>query len=134
MSVKSIRLVMFCGLLIAGRGLQAHHSLAGVYDLDKEITFTATLTKMEFVNPHSMIHVTATNPDGSTTDWVLMTVANTALVKQGITRSGPNGLKAGDVLSITAFPARNGNPFGFLKSIVAPGNREVRLFQGDGRD
>ena len=131
---KIKRLVVLCGVLLASRGLQAHHSIAGVYDMDKEITFTATLTKMEFVNPHSSIHVTVKNPDGSTTDWVLMTASNTALVKKGITKSGPNGLKPGDQLSITAFPARNGNPFGFLKTVVAPGNRELRLFEGDGRD
>jgi hypothetical protein len=127
---KTVRLVALCGFLMAGVGLQAHHSLAGVYDLNKETTLTGTLTKLNFTNPHSSIHLAVKNEDGSTTDWVLVTASNRLLTQQGVTKSS---IKPGDILKIIALPARNGNPLGFIKSLEL-GGRDVKLFFGDERD
>ena len=56
-----------CGWLMAGGALQAHHSLAGVYDMKKEAEVSRTLTKIQFVNPHGSLHLEAKNADGTTT-------------------------------------------------------------------
>ena len=131
MSKRTVGWVALCGWLMAGGALSAHHSLAGVYDLQKELALSGSLTKLEFVNPHSTVHVAVKNPDGSTTEWVMLTASNAILVRNGIVRSGPNGLKAGDVITIKCFPAKNGNPFWFVKSVVLPDQREVKLWFGD---
>jgi len=131
MRKRTLGWVALCGWLIASGSLKAHHSLAGVYDLDKERAVSGSLTKMEFVNPHSTVHLTVKNTDGSTTEWVMLTASNTILVRNGISRSGPNALKAGDTITIKCFPAKNGNPFGFVKSVVLPDQREVKLWFGD---
>ena len=60
---------VLCGLLIANGPLQAHHSLAGVYDMKAEKEVTGTVEKVQFVNPHGSLTIQVKNPDASTTDW-----------------------------------------------------------------
>ena len=48
--------VVLCGL-VASASLQAHHSLAGVYDLKKEQEVKVTLTRVAFTNPHGAMHI-----------------------------------------------------------------------------
>jgi len=125
MSTRIARLVVLCGFLMAGGvGLNAHHSVAGVYDLDKEITLVGELKKLNFTNPHSSIELTVKNKDGSTTDWNLVTASNTVLTRQGISKTS---LKAGDIVKVIALPARNGNPLGFIKSLTL-GDKDIKLF------
>lgn len=128
MTTRTVGLVALCGFLMAGVGLQAHHSLAGVYDLEKEVTLQGALKKLNFKNPHSSIELTVENEDGSTTDWVLVTASTRILTREGVNKSS---IKPGDVLKITLLPARNGNPIGFIRSLDL-GDREVKLFNEDG--
>ena len=124
MNTRMVRLVVLCGFLMAGIGLQAHHSVAGVYDLHKEVILVGALKKLNFTNPHSSIELTVANKDGATTDWTLVTASNSVLTRQGVTKSS---IKPGDILKVTVLPARNGNPLGFIKSVEL-GGRDVKLF------
>ena len=130
MSTRTARLVVLCGLLMTGVGLHAHHSVAGVYDLDKEVILVGALKKLNFTNPHSSIEMTVKNKDGSTTEWTLVTASNTVLTRQGVTKSA---IKVGDILKVTALPARNGNPLGFIKSLEL-GGKDVKLFFENGQN
>jgi hypothetical protein len=118
MITRALGCVVVCGCLIAGVSLQAHHSLAGVYDMTAEKEIAGTLTKIQFVNPHGSMTVTVKNPDGTTTDWVFTTGSSTSLAERGITKVGPKALKIGEPLTAKFVPARNGNPLGFLRSIT----------------
>ena len=118
------------GLLVVGAPSQAHHAVAGVYDLNKEVVLQGELLKLNFTNPHSNIHLAVANADGTTTEWVLTTASIQVLTRQGINKTS---IKPGEILKITALPARNGNPAGFIRSLEL-GDREFKLFQGDGTD
>ena len=120
-------LVAVSGLMMAGASLQAHHSLAGVYDMKAEKEINGTLTAIKFVNPHGSMTITVKNADGTTTDWVFTTGSATALAERGISKVGPNALKIGEQVTATFTPARNGAPLGGLKtlkradgSVIAP--------------
>ena len=130
MTTRTIRLVVLCGFLMAGVGLEAHHSLAGVYDLNKEMVLVGALTELRFTNPHSSIHLSVKNQDGSMTEWSLVTASNTVLTRQGVTKSS---IKPGDILKITILPARNGNPLGFIKSLEL-GDKDIKLFFENGQN
>src|SRR5438105_178238 len=62
--------IVLCGFMTAG-SLLAHHSLAGVYDMKKDMELSGAVDSVKFVNPHGSLTVAVTNPDGSTTNWVL---------------------------------------------------------------
>ena len=93
---RALGCIVVCGCLMAAASLQAHHSLAGVYDMKAEKDVAGTLTSIKFVNPHGSLTVTVKNPDGTTTDWVFTTARPRRSPIAGISKIGPNALKAGD--------------------------------------
>jgi hypothetical protein len=137
MTTRTARLLVLCGFLTAGLMggplsgvLQAHHAVAGVYDLNKEVVLEGRLKKLNFTNPHASIELTVPNKDGTFTDWVLTTASITTLTREGINKTS---MKPGEILKVTILPARNGNPAGFIRNLQL-GDREIRLFFGDSRD
>ena len=112
MSKLVIRLVALGGLLTVGAQLQAHHAVASVYDLNKEIVLEGQLTKLNFVNPHPNMLVAVPNADGTVTEWTLTTASIQNLTRQGINKTS---IKPGESLKITILPARNGSPSGFVR-------------------
>jgi hypothetical protein len=118
-----VRLAAVSGLLTIGSGLQAHHAVASVYDLNTEVVLEGELTKLNFRNPHSNLLLAVPNQDGSTTEWVLTTASTQVLTRAGVDRST---IKPGEFLKITILPARNGNPAGFIRRLEL-GDREISL-------
>ena len=110
--------------------MHAHHAVAGVYDLNKEMVLQGRLKKLNFTNPHVSIELTVPNQDGTVTEWVLTTASIQVLTRSGVNSSS---IKPGESLKITALPARNGNPAGFIRKLEL-GDKEYKLFQGDGTD
>lgn len=107
------------GLLTAGASL-AHHSLSGVYDIRKSGELTGVITKVAFTNPHGTMHVAVDNTDGSKTEWILTTGSANVLSSLGFGTGGPNTVLEGDTVTIGYFPARNGKPLGFIRTITLP--------------
>ena len=113
--------------LLFGHTLQAHHSLAATYDIRGQGEITGVLTRVAFTNPHDAMHLDVANEDGSTTEWVMTTGSANTLANLGFCNEGPNNVKAGDSLTITFFPARNGRPLGFIRSITFPDDRMIEF-------
>jgi hypothetical protein len=132
--IKRILTVAVCGGLLASAGAQAHHSLAGVYDIRGSGSVSGVLTKVAFTNPHGAMTLQVTNPDGTKTDWILTTGSANTLANLGFGTGGPNTVKAGDPVTITYFPARNGKPLGFIRSIVLADKREIEISSGSSAD
>src|ERR1051326_4004246 len=132
---KTLGRIAVCGsLLMAGATLQAHHSLAGVYDMSAEKEIQGTLTKIQFVNPHGSMTITVKNPDGTTIDWTFTTGSATPLADRGISKVGPNALKIDEPLTAKFIPARNGKPLGFLKSITRANGQVLSISYGNPND
>ena len=125
--------VVVGGWLAAGGTLQAHHSLAGVYEMKDEKEVTGTLTKIQFVNPHGSMTIEVKNTDGTMTEWKFTTGSATTLAERGIGKSS-NVLKAGDTISAKFIPARNGSPLGFLKSITTADGKVIMISAGNPND
>jgi len=133
MSTRSARLLVLCGFLVVsvaltGGVLQAHHAVAGVYDLNKEVVLEGRLKKLRFTNPHASIELTVQNQDGTETDWVLTTASLGVLTRRGVNKTS---MKPGELLKVTVLPARNGNPAGFIRNLQL-GDRSIDLFSGEG--
>ena len=134
MIARTVGLVVVCGWLLASVSLQAHHSLAGVYDMQKESELSGSVASVKFVNPHGSLTLTVKKPDGTMTDWVFTLGSATALAQRGIGKTGPNALHAGDNISVKFIPARNGSPLGFLKSVTMPDGRLIQISAGNAND
>ena len=130
---RSLGCVALFGLM-ATATLQAHHSLAGVYDMHKDMELSGALEKLQFVNPHGSLTVGVKNPDGTTTSWVMTLGSATALAQRGIGKTGANALHAGDMIKIKFIPAKDGSPLGFLKSVTYPDGHVVTVSAGGPND
>ena len=126
--------VVLAGCLMASGALQAHHSLAGVYDIKTEGQVSGVLMKVAFTNPHGAMTLAVKNADGTTTDWVMTTGSANTLANLGFGTGGPNTVKAGDEVTIKYFAARNGKPLGFIRSITLADKREIQISSGSSSD
>ena len=134
MTGRTLGCVVACGWLMAGVALQAHHSLAGVYDMKKEAEMAGSVESVRFVNPHGSLVLAVKNADGTSTNWVFTLGSATALAARGVGRTGPNALQAGDMIKVTFIPARSGAPLGFLKAVTMPDGRVIQISAGNAND
>lgn len=134
MNKRTLGCVVLAGWLMAWGSSQAHHSLAGTYDIKKEGKVTGVLTQVRFTNPHGAMTIDVTNDDGTTTEWTMTTGSANTLANLGFGKNGPNTVKPGDKVTITYFAARNGKPLGFIRSITLPDQREIQISNGSSTD
>ena len=130
---RTLVCVVLCGFMTAG-SLLAHHSLAGVYDMKKDMELAGSLESVKFVNPHGSLTIGVKNADGSTTSWVMTLGSATALAGRGIGKTGPNALHNGDNIKVKFLPAKDGRPLGFLKSVTMPDGRVISISAGNPND
>ena len=114
--------------LVLAIPVAAHHAVAAQYDIKKPIEVTGSLKKMEFINPHSMLHLDVANPDGTTTTWMFQTNSSGTLRQRGLARGS---LEPGARYTVKGYAARNGGPMGLLRTLVFPDGREVVVWFGD---
>ncbi|MGH9241374.1 MAG: DUF6152 family protein [Vicinamibacterales bacterium] len=124
MNTRTFVAVVLLGLIAAGPTL-AHHSLAGVYDLNKTERATGIVQKFAFTNPHGALHIAIKDKQGEAKVWQLTTGSANVLTNAGVTATGPKRVKNGDEITVTFNPALNGATIGFLRSIVLPDKKEV---------
>lgn len=88
----------------------AHHS-AAMFDFDKELRLQGTVTRFDYVNPHSWLYVDVRNDDGSVTEWGFELDAPPRLRRLGVS---PRFWEPGDEVVIRTNPLKDGRPAGHL--------------------
>ena len=118
------------GALIAASSLpaSAHHSFA-MYDPDKLQTVTGAVQDFEWTNPHAVIWLLASVPDGQVADrWsVELPTSPGNLTRMGWTK---HSLKPGDRVAITLNPLRDGRHGGSLKKVTLLDTGQVLTASG----
>lgn len=106
-------------MLAGGSAALAHHSFAVFFDPDKMVTIRGTVTAFAFRNPHGIVQIDVPK-GGKIEHWAAETNAPVVLQRRGWTRTS---LKAGDVVTIEGWPARDGKPYlRLLKATRADGS------------
>jgi hypothetical protein len=118
----------FVGALLIGIGTRpaaAHHSFAAEFDVNQPVTLHGTIAKMEWINPHSWLHIDVQNADGTTTKWMIEGATPNTLFRRGYTR---DAVKPGTEITITGYRAKNGANRANGRDLVLPDGS--RLFMG----
>jgi hypothetical protein len=112
------RLVVACilsvGLLTICGPVMAHHGNAAYADKMTEFK-NVTITKFSWANPHSLIFFDVKDAKGNVVNWTCETAAPQALRLIGWSKTS---FTPGDVVTITMYAAKNGNPAGRLNKVV----------------
>ena len=115
----------------------AHHAFAAEFDAKKPVKFKATVTRMEWTNPHVWIHVDVKNASGKVDRWMIEGGNPTVLLRRGFTKQS---LPAGTEIIVEGYRAK-GNPLRANgRDLTLPNGQ--KLFMGssgtgapqDGRD
>jgi hypothetical protein len=121
------RFALFAALLWVSGPAFAHHGAAG-YDSNKLTTLKGTVTDYRFQNPHAQIFIDVKDSSGKVQNWVLEAVGIATLSRSGWTKSI---MKAGDAITVTGNPAKNGSPSMRLTKVVLASGKELGLERGE---
>lgn len=116
----------FCALITCAR-ISAHHGSSN-YDLSKPTSVKGTITKFEFINPHSAIHLEAKDDKGGTEEWLIEADSPNNLGRAGWTR---DSLKAGDQVTIVGNRLKDGSKVMRLQKIIFADGKELKPREGD---
>jgi Family of unknown function (DUF6152) len=100
----------------------AHHSFA-MFDRDKEVVLTGTVREFQWTNPHAFIEVDVPGEKGVAEKWSVEMNSPNNLTRQGWKSSM---LKAGDKVSVTINPLRDGKKGGLFVSVVLPDGKVIK--------
>lgn len=124
-------LIAVIGLLISGLPAMAHHSVQAEFDLNKPLTITGVVTKVEWINPHSYLYLDVKDDSGNVKHWAFEMAGPGALRRAGLSRADRGGLKAGDTITVNAVAAKDGTDSGLIRDVTLPDGRKFTIWTSD---
>jgi len=91
-------------LIAAAAPARAHHAFGGEFDQNRPVLLKGKVTKVEWVNPHSWIHLEVTKPDGTKEEWMVEGGSPNSLLRRGVTR---DSLPVGTEIVVDGYQARD---------------------------
>jgi hypothetical protein len=125
MTRRSIAAGLAAAGLLAGGPALAHHSFSAEFDSNKPVELKGAVVKVEWINPHTWIHIDVKKPDGSVERWMIEGGTPNTLLRRGLTR---DSLPAGTEVIVDGYRAKNGTNRANGRDVTFPDGR--KLFMG----
>ena len=118
--------VLLAGLsvVIAAVPAPAHHAFAAEFDAKKPIKLKGTVAKMEWINPHTWIHIDVKTPNGKVERWMIEGCPPNALYRRGFTK---DSLPTGVEIVVEGFRAKDGSMRGNGRDLTFADGRKLFL-------
>jgi hypothetical protein len=119
-------IIVLAGLAICGGSVRvsAHHAFAAEFDANKPVSFKGTVTKMEWVNPHTWLHVDVKKTDGTVENWAIEAGTPNVLFRRGFTKES---LLPGTEVVVEGYQAKDGSHRANGRDLTFPDGRKLFL-------
>jgi hypothetical protein len=107
-----------------------HHSAAAEFDAAKRIKITGAVTKLDWVNPHTIFYMDVTGDGGKVANWGWELPSPNQLMRAGWMRTS---MKIGDVVTVEGIHARDGSNHGMAMAVTLASTGK-RLFAGQAEE
>ena len=123
-----LTLALAAALLAAALPLAAHHSFDAEFDRAKVVNLRGTVTRMEWVNPHAMIHIQVINADGTKSTWMIEGNTPNSLLRLGLTKKA---LAEGTEMVVRGYQARSGENFASASAMLFKDGTKLAVTDGE---
>jgi Family of unknown function (DUF6152) len=116
------------GVIVATVPALAHHPFASEFDANAPLNLTGTVMKIDWADPHVVVHIAVNDPAGQSRNWSLEAASPGILEKKGWTKTM---LKEGDQITVQGYRAKSELFTGAARSIELPGGKKMSAGDDD---
>lgn len=120
---KPMRPLLAAALLLPAIPLFAHHSFGAAYDVNKLVTVTGVVTKIEWTNPHSYFYIDVKDDQGKVASWKFEGYPPGVLYRAGWKRNVT--IKPGDTVKVFGWQARDGTRWGQSREVTLADGKKL---------
>ena len=124
---RAVAGLFFAAALVLSARATAHHAFSSEFDATRPVSLRGTITRMEWINPHSWMHLDVVTDDGSVETWMIEAGPPGVLVRRGWDR---DSVQPGTEVLVEGYQARDGSNRANGRDVTLPDGR--RLFAGSG--
>jgi Family of unknown function (DUF6152) len=100
-----LSIALAIGLIATSVPVRAHHSFEAEFDLARPVHLVGKVTSMEWINPHSWIHVDVADANGNVQNWMIECGSPNIMLRRGFTK---RSLEVGTEITVQGYQAKNG--------------------------
>lgn len=130
MRSKVMAAMVLVGVVTLSVPLFAHHGTAA-FQNEKKVTLKGTVSEWLWSNPHCLLSIDVKGDDGKVVHWVGETQNPVSMANVGWSKAA---IKAGDEVTFTILPVKNGMPLGRLVSVVLPNGKTLISGEGESKE
>jgi hypothetical protein len=120
---KSLTLVALVAVVsVATPSLFAHHGRGASFDMNKQVTLKGTVSRVDWRNPHVVIHMDVRDAGGHVVTWAFENAGVSQMAQAGYNR---NTLKLGQEITAVVNPAANGSPTAIVVKVILADGSEI---------
>jgi hypothetical protein len=131
MKQTHIAMIAALALVATAPAARAHHSFSAEFDVNKPIKLQGTVTKVQWINPHTWIYIDVKKPDGTTENWGIEAGTPNTLFRLGFTR---DAVQVGSVILVEGYESRDGSKRANGRDMTLPDGRKLFMASSVGND